>query len=229
MSWHELVDGATQANQSASRADARPKASGPRHGGRARRMPSRHSVEFCGDSELIRRTGEGDREAFEELYRRFARPVLGLAVRRLRDRGRAEDATQETFTAIWRSAATYRPERGPGAPWLYGVARNAIVNQTRIRFEPAEEVPDLPSGQPDPPEHAESDWVSWRVHRALEDLPEHERTLIELAYWSELSQSEIAARVSIPARNGQDANPQRARPPRRATRARRTGRLSWTA
>ena len=40
--------------------------------------------------------------------------------------------------------------------------------------------------------------MSWRVHRALEDLPEHERTLIELAYWSELSQSEIAARVNIP-------------------------------
>ena len=167
-------------------------------GGSARRLPSRDSVEFRGDGELIRRTGEGDREAFEELYRRFARPVLGLAVRRLRDRSRAEDATQETFAAIWRSAATYRPERGPGAAWLYGVARNAIVNQTRIRVEPTDEVPDLPSGQPEPPERAESEWVSWRVHRALEQLPERERTLIELAYWTGLSQSEIANRLGIP-------------------------------
>jgi RNA polymerase sigma-70 factor (ECF subfamily) len=94
--------------------------------------------------------------------------------------------------------ATYRPERGPGAPWLYAVARNAIVNQTRIRAEPAAEAPDSPSDQPGPPEHAESDWVNWRVHRALEDLPEHERTLIELAYWGGLSQSEIAVRLSIP-------------------------------
>ena len=134
---------APQANQLASSAESRPKVLGLRRGERARRLPSRASVEFWDDSELIRRTGEGDREAFEELYRRFARPVLGLAVRRLRDRTRAEDATQETFTAIWRSAATYRPERGPGAPWLYTVARNAIINQTRIRVEPTVEVPDL--------------------------------------------------------------------------------------
>ncbi len=154
--------------------------------------------ELLGDGELIRRIGEADREAFDELYRRFARPVLSLAARRLRDRSRAEDATQETFAAIWRSAATYRPERGPGAPWLYGVARNAIVDQTRIRIEPTAEAPDLPSDQPGPPERAESDWVSWRVHRALEDLPERERTLIELAYWSGLTQSEIADRLGIP-------------------------------
>jgi RNA polymerase sigma-70 factor (ECF subfamily) len=198
MSSHEILDGASQANQPASPAESHAKDLGLGRGERARRLPSRNSVEFSSDSELIRRTGESDREAFEELYRRYARSVLGLAIRRLRDRSRAEDATQETFTAIWRSAATYRPERGPGTPWLYTVARNAIINQTRIRVEPTAEAPDSPSDRPGPPEHAESDWVSWRVHRALESLPEHERTVIELAYWSGLSQSEIAARVSIP-------------------------------
>ena len=198
MSSHEILDGASQANQPASPAESHAKDLGLGRGERARRLPSRNSVEFSSDSELIRRTGESDREAFEELYRRYARSVLGLAIRRLRDRSRAEDATQETFTAIWRSAATYRPERGPGTPWLYTVARNAIINQTRIRVEPTAEAPDSPSDRPGPPEHAESDWVSWRVHRALQSLPEHERTVIELAYWSGLSQSEIAARVSIP-------------------------------
>ncbi len=196
MSSREILDPATQVEQLASAAESRPNVLGLRRG--ARGLPAREPVERWDDGELIRRTGEGDREAFEELYRRFARPVLGLAVRRLRDRTRAEDATQETFTAIWRSAASYRPERGPGAPWLYTVARNSIVNQTRIRVEPTVEVPDSPSDRPGPAEHAESDWVSWRVHRALEDLSEHERALIELAYWSELSQSEIAARVNIP-------------------------------
>src|SRR5919197_4082438 len=73
------------------------------------------------DSELIQRVGEGDRDAFEELYHRYSRVVYGLALRRLRDRGQAEDAVQETFAAIWRSAASYRPRRGPGAPWLYAV------------------------------------------------------------------------------------------------------------
>jgi len=165
---------------------------------RPRGLPRRSSVESCSDGELIRRIGERDREAFEALYRRFARTVLGLALRRLRDRSRAEDATQETFAAIWRAAASYRPERGPGASWLYAVARNAIVNQTRIRFEPGAEGLDSPSDEPGPPEHAESGWVSWRVHSALEELPDHQRTLVELAYWGELSQSEIATRLSIP-------------------------------
>ena len=64
------------------------------------------------DSVLIERTGRGDRDAFEELYRRFARPVLAMARRQLGDSGRAEEATQETFAAIWRSARSYRAERG---------------------------------------------------------------------------------------------------------------------
>jgi RNA polymerase sigma-70 factor, ECF subfamily len=167
-------------------------------GRRVKERPRRTAVESADDGELIRRVGERDGAAFEELYCRFGRPVLGLAIRRLRDRGRAEDATQETFAAVWRAAATYRPERGPGAPWLYAVARNAIVNQTRIRSEPAVEVPDSASEEPGPAEHAESEWVSWRIHRVLEELPEHYRTLIQLAYWSGLSQAEIAGRLELP-------------------------------
>ena len=66
------------------------------------------------DGELIQRAGTGHPAALEELYARYARPVLGLALRRLGDRGRAEDAEQETFVSIWRAAKTYRPERGPG-------------------------------------------------------------------------------------------------------------------
>src|ERR671934_2984689 len=91
------------------------------------------TVDPVGDSddELIQRVGEGDRGAFEQLYRRYARPVLGLALRRLGDRGRAEDAVQDAFVAIWRSARTYKPERGRGAPWLYAVARNAITDGLR--------------------------------------------------------------------------------------------------
>ena len=71
------------------------------------------------------------RSAFDALYRRYARPVFGLALRRLGDRGRAEDAVQETFASVWRAAGSYKPERGPGAPWLYAVARNAIVDNGR--------------------------------------------------------------------------------------------------
>src|SRR5881396_1580458 len=141
------------------------------------------------DGELIVRAGDGDRGAFEVLYRRYARPVFGLALRRLGDRGRAEDAVQETFASIWRSAGSYRRERGPGAPWLYAVARNAIVDRRRALGEPPTEPIEEPSGEAGPDERAESSWTTWRVHRALAELPEHERRLIELAYWSGLSQS----------------------------------------
>src|SRR3954471_10616182 len=79
------------------------------------------------DGELLCRIADRDLEAFEILYRRYARSVYGLALRRLRDRRRAEDATQQAFTAIWRSAATYVAEPGGGARWLFTVVRNAIL------------------------------------------------------------------------------------------------------
>lgn len=150
------------------------------------------------DGELIQRAATGDRSAFEDLYKRYARSVFGLALRRLGDRGRAEDAVQETFASIWRSAASYRPERGPGAPWLYAVARNAIIDRTRARTETPAEIPDEPSVEPTPLDRAEQNWVAWRVHRALEELPEREREVIALAYWSGLSQSEVAEFLGVP-------------------------------
>jgi RNA polymerase sigma-70 factor (ECF subfamily) len=150
------------------------------------------------DGDLIRRVARHDASAFEALYRRFARPVFGLALRRLGDRMRAEDAVQETFAAVWRSARTYKPDRGPGAPWLYAVARNAIVDRARNRSEPPGEAPDSPSTELGPDERAESSYVSWRVHRALEELSPNERDVIELAYYGGLSQSEVADFLNIP-------------------------------
>ena len=150
------------------------------------------------DGDLLDRIAARDAGAFEVLYRRYARPVYGLALRMLGDRGRAEDAVQETFTSIWRSASRYRRERGPGAPWLYAIARNAIVDRARARREPLAEHPDEASREPGPPERAEAAEVAWHVHRALGGLPEHERSVLELAYWSGLSQSEIASFLDIP-------------------------------
>jgi RNA polymerase sigma-70 factor, ECF subfamily len=150
------------------------------------------------DGDLIRRVARRDANAFEMLYRRYARPVFGLALRRLGDRMRAEDAVQEAFAAVWRSAKTYKPERGAGAPWLYAVARNAIVDRSRSRSEPPGEMPDAPATEPGPEERTEAAYVSWRVHRALEDLPQKERDVIELAYYGGLSQSEVADFLGIP-------------------------------
>ena len=168
-----------------------------------RAVPSRPSAEpvpaeQATDSELLVRVADRDREAFDVLYHRYIRSVFGLALQRLRDRDRAEDAAQEMFAAVWRSAGSYRPERGPAAPWLYAIARNAVVDRLRSRSELPVEPPDMTSDEPGPAERAESAFVSWRVHRALETLPEREREVVELAYWSGLSQSEVASFLDIP-------------------------------
>ena len=120
------------------------------------------------DGELLGRIAERDLEAFEIFYRRYARAVYGLALRRLRDREGAEDATRRAFAAIWRSAATYLPELGGGARWLFTVAENAIVDHARAPARAAELVapdelpevtprdpsPDVPVRGPAPPQRA---------------------------------------------------------------------------
>jgi RNA polymerase sigma-70 factor (ECF subfamily) len=168
-----------------------------------RAVPSRAEAEpvpaeQASDSELLVRVANRDREAFDVIYHRYIRSIFGLALQRLRDRERAEDAVQEMFAAVWRSAGSYRPERGPAAPWLYAIARNAIVDRLRSRDELPVEPPDVISAEPGPAERAETSFVSWRVHRALETLPEREREVVELAYWSGLSQSEVASFLDIP-------------------------------
>ena len=73
-------------------------------------------AERVSDGELLRRVGDGDGGAFETLYRRYSRPVFGLALRRLGDRGRAEEAVQETFASVWRSILSCVRARRP-AVW----------------------------------------------------------------------------------------------------------------
>src|SRR5436190_11175749 len=165
---------------------------------RLRAVPAPEPPVDASDADLLVLVAERDRQAFELLYHRYVRSIYGLALRRLRDRQRAEDAVQETFAAVWRSAGSYRPERGPAAPWLYAVARNAVVDRLRSRVDPVAEAPDLPSGEPGPADRAESSFLAWRVHRALEELPDREREVIELAYWSGMSQSEVADYLNIP-------------------------------
>jgi RNA polymerase sigma-70 factor (ECF subfamily) len=156
-------------------------------------------VDAASDAELLWRVAERDREAFETLYGRYVRSVFGLALRRLGDRGHAEDAVQEAFTAVWRSASTYRPERGAAGGWIYTVARNAIVDRLRRNGLALDaELPELASPERGPAQQAEDSDVAWRVHRALEDLQPREREVIELAYWSGMSQSEVAEYLHLP-------------------------------
>lgn len=171
---------------------------------RVERRADRPVLEIVSDSDehLLMRVGERDLEAFETLYRRFARPLYGFALRRLRDPDRAEDAVQEAFTAVWRSAATYRPERGPVAPWLFRVAHNTVIDAQRARGRdhsvPVGDPPEIADNDVSPQESAEQSWLSFCVHAALAELPERERVPLELAYWHGRSQSEIAHELDLP-------------------------------
>jgi RNA polymerase sigma-70 factor, ECF subfamily len=146
------------------------------------------------DAALLARVANHDRDAFEVLYRRYVRSIFGLALRRLRDRTQAEEVTQDAFAAVWRSARSYRPERGSAGGWLYTVARNAIVDRLRrnARSDVSYELPEIESPEGGPDEQAEQSYTAWRVHRALAELNPNERQVIELAYWSGLSQTEVA-------------------------------------
>lgn len=163
--------------------------------------PDLHAVADS-DGELLRRIAERDLDAFDVLYRRYARPVYALALRRLRDRGRAEDATQDVFAAVWRSATGYVPERGGGVRWLFGIARNAIVDHARragrTPLVPSAALPETASREPGPDAAAEEGWLAFRVHAAVAELPEPERVPLELAYWGGRSQSEIAELLGLP-------------------------------
>jgi RNA polymerase sigma-70 factor (ECF subfamily) len=140
-----------------------------------------------------------DEAAFDELYRRYARAVYGVVRRRLGDHARSEDVVQEAFTSAWRAAAGYRRERGPATGWLFAIARNAAVDALRSRAPAGDsEVPDLPDDAPGPDGLAAAADDAFRVHAAVDGLPDHEREVIELAYFSGLSQSEVAARLGLP-------------------------------
>ena len=119
------------------------------------------------DGELIERVGDGDRDAFEALYRRYTRPVLGLALRRLGDRGRAEDAFQEAFAAIWRSASATTRSGAAAVLALHGRAerdRRRRAATARSAGEAARRA----VGRGRPGRARRSGLAQLAVHRALE-------------------------------------------------------------
>jgi RNA polymerase sigma-70 factor, ECF subfamily len=140
-----------------------------------------------------------DEAAFDELYRRYARAVYEVVRRLPGDHARSEDVVQEAFASVWRAAAGYRRERGPAMGWLFAIARNAAVDALRSRAAASHsEVPDLPDDGPGPDERASAAEEAFRVHAAVDGLPDQEREVIELAYFDGLSQSEVAARLGAP-------------------------------
>lgn len=140
------------------------------------------------DVDLLRATAAGNEAAFEELRRRYGRAVDRVC-RSIACPDR-EDCAQEIFARIWRKASLFDPSRGSPAAWLLTLARNTAINFHSARPEP----PELPAeaSAVDAPD-AEAFWLD----AALERLPERERTVIELAYYDDLSERAIAAELRV--------------------------------
>jgi RNA polymerase sigma-70 factor, ECF subfamily len=156
--------------------------------------------ESISDEDLLERVArERDQSAFEVLYQRYSRAVYSLVSRILRDRHTGEDVAQEAFAAVWRAAAGYHRGRGSAAGWMFAIARNAAIDASRAKVPlVVGELPDRPDPSPLPDAQAISDLEAFRVHLAVDSLPDREREVIELAYFSGLAQSEIAQQLELP-------------------------------
>ncbi len=178
----------------------------PTHHALSERQPRRASplgapeLSSRSDEDLLELVAERrDEAAFDEFYGRYGRAVYAVVVRLIGDHARSEDVVQQAFTNIWRAAAGYRRERGPATGWLFAIARNAAVDALRSRAAASRwEEPDLPDHGPGPAERASAAEEAFRVHAAVDRLPDREREVIELAYFDGLSQSEVAARLETP-------------------------------
>jgi RNA polymerase sigma-70 factor (ECF subfamily) len=151
------------------------------------------------DGDLLVRIGEGDADAFTMLWRRLSGPVLALGRRTLADDAAAEDVAQETFATIWRVAATFDPERGAPAGWIFTIARNAARDVAcRRRLTVVDDVPDTVDPALGPEDEAVRAAERFRIHVALASLNPRAREVIDLAYFEGLTQSEIAERIDLP-------------------------------
>jgi len=142
----------------------------------------------------------GDPTALEQAWEQFGALVFTYCVRALGDRELAADCTQETFLGAWRSRDRFLGDRGSLAGWLMGIARFKVMDAYRAAPKVPTPQAAEPDGDAEPQVAADVDQLADRllVAHALEDLPPRARQVIELAFYSDLSQSEIAARLDLP-------------------------------
>jgi RNA polymerase sigma-70 factor, ECF subfamily len=164
----------------------------PRPSDRARLEGS--AVANASDAELLRLVGLGSQPAFRALWARYGAAVHRVCLDVLRDPQAAEDATQEAFVRIWRGAAGVDVRRGSQTAWLFTVARNAARNLARIRVPLPQEDVDGPDGDDIEERLLQRFWV----RGALTRLPVDEREVLALAYFADLSHSQIAERLGQP-------------------------------
>jgi len=149
----------------------------------------------------------GDGHAIAALYDRYSSLVFSLGLRMLGDRESTEELVQEVFLRAWRQAATYQPSLGRLSSWLLGIARNLAVDELRRRGvrpqraagDPEEQLAQVASTNTESPEEeVVSSAQRAEIQHALATLPPPQRRVMELAYYSGLTQAEIAEQLGDP-------------------------------
>lgn len=157
---------------------------------------------------LLQAAADGDQEAFAELYDATSSFVFGLLMKILGNEREATTVAQEVYTQIWRGAGSYDVERGQVRSWIAMIARSRAIDHVRsdrsysdaleaLETNPSAEHP--VGGRPSDPE--EDAVVSERrrmVRSALDELPDEQRRMIEIAFFRGLSHREIAESIDVP-------------------------------
>src|SRR5438105_5968099 len=152
------------------------------------------------DEAVVLLAARSEESALAELYDRYGRTAYGLALRVLRDERLAEDAVQEAFLTIWRTASRFVPERGKASTWILTLVHRRAVDA--VRHEQRRRADSLERTAEPVVEGVEEDaWLRLqreRVQEALRNLPDAQREALELAYYGGFSQSELAERLGQP-------------------------------
>lgn len=163
------------------------------------------SLSELADEDLIALAQRGEIEAFELLYERHKGPAYSLARRITGSDGNADDVVQETFISVWRAIERYDPRRASVRTWLMRIVHRRAIDQVRSqmvhlkrRAEGEGLVEELTATEPVPEEAALATEREATVRGALDALPDDQRKVIELSYFSGFSQTEIAEMTGQP-------------------------------
>lgn len=158
------------------------------------------------DRELVERLRKRDEEAFRSLFARYAPSAKALAQRVVRQAHLAEEIVQEAFLAVWRNPDGYDAQRGSVRSWLMGTVHHRAVDLVRReeahRRRGEQAIVDAREEQADHAEDVAIDIDRPKeqelVRSALRELPIEQRNVIEMMYFSGLSQTRIAERTGLP-------------------------------
>lgn len=140
--------------------------------------------------------------ALQVLYDRYAKQIYSLAYKILANSEEAEDVTQEVFLTLWQKD-TYQSDRGSLKTFLITLARSRSIDKlrnqgTRHRFLQRWQHLSVAEQAAAPLETVSGDERSLLLQRALLDLSDSERAILEIAYYEGVSQAEIAKRLNLP-------------------------------